>query len=120
MADPMRKSQSADKFVVRLPDGLRQKVELLAASDATSMNSLFVRGARLLVEGQARQALLLDALEQAVMVGHDPVEAYARINPEGFQHLQLERGRGSFVDEGVRASYLVFLAGFRAAQGVES
>ncbi|MBD1586725.1 Arc family DNA-binding protein [Pseudomonas typographi] len=112
-------SRSADKFVVRLPDGLREQVEHLAREDATSMNTLFIQATKLLVSGRARQALLLDALEQAVMSGKDPVKAYIQANPEGYPAELLARGRGTFVDEGVRASYLVFLSGFRAAQGIE-
>ena len=36
-------SRTADKFVVRLPDGLREKVEAAAKARYTSMNTLMVQ-----------------------------------------------------------------------------
>lgn len=39
-------SHSLDKFVVRLPDGMRDQVAAAAAADDRSMNSLIVKAIR--------------------------------------------------------------------------
>lgn len=59
-------SRTADKFVVRLPDGLRANIEAAANTADRSMNSVFVQAVRQYLDGQNRQALLLDALANAV------------------------------------------------------
>ncbi|OLU22983.1 hypothetical protein BVH03_22325 [Pseudomonas sp. PA15(2017)] len=61
----MANSRTADKFVVRLPDGMRAQVEQLAADQHTSMNTEIVRAIESHLAGQVRQALLLDALQAA-------------------------------------------------------
>lgn len=66
-------SRTADKFVVRLPDGLRDQVDALAAEQSTSMNSIFIRAVRQFMDGQRRQELLLDALASAAAKGEDHV-----------------------------------------------
>jgi metal-responsive CopG/Arc/MetJ family transcriptional regulator len=65
MSDLVFNSRTADKFVVRLPDGLREEVDAVATAQSTSMNSIFIRAARQFVAGQRRQELLLDALVAA-------------------------------------------------------
>ncbi|MCV4290860.1 Arc family DNA-binding protein [Pseudomonas capsici] len=64
MNDVIFNSRTADKFVVRLPDGLRDEVDAIAVEQSTSMNSIFIRSVRQFMAGQRRQDLLLDALEQ--------------------------------------------------------
>jgi predicted transcriptional regulator len=59
-------SRTADKFVVRLPDGLRADIEAAANNADRSMNSVFVQAVRQYLDGQNRQALLLEALASAV------------------------------------------------------
>lgn len=59
-------SRTADKFVVRLPDGLRADIEAAATAADRSMNSVFVQAIRQYLDGQNRQTLLLDALANAV------------------------------------------------------
>jgi hypothetical protein len=59
-------SRTADKFVVRLPDGLRADIEVAANVADRSMNSVFVQAVRQYLDGQNRQTLLLDALANAV------------------------------------------------------
>jgi hypothetical protein len=59
-------SRTADKFVVRLPDGLRADIEAAANAADRSMNSVFVQAVRQYLDGQNRQTLLLDALASAV------------------------------------------------------
>lgn len=59
-------SRTADKFVVRLPDGLRHDIEATANAGDRSMNSVFVQAVRQYLDGQNRQQILLDALASTV------------------------------------------------------
>lgn len=59
-------SRTADKFVVRLPAGLRADIEAAANAADRSMNSVFVQAVRQYLDGQNSQTLLLDALASAV------------------------------------------------------
>ena len=59
-------SRTADKFVVRLPDGLRADIEAAANADDRSMNSVFVKAVRQYLDGQSRQQILLDVLASTV------------------------------------------------------
>ncbi|HBP4637228.1 TPA: Arc family DNA-binding protein [Pseudomonas aeruginosa] len=63
---PTSTSRDMDKFVVRLPDGLRAEVEAEAKRDERSMNSLIVVALREYLHGQRRKQALLDALTTAV------------------------------------------------------
>lgn len=58
-------SRDADKFVVRLPDGMRDQVAAAANADDRSMNSLIVTAIRNELDGRARANAILDALTQA-------------------------------------------------------
>ncbi|MBF8394251.1 Arc family DNA-binding protein [Pseudomonas aeruginosa] len=62
---PTSTSRDMDKFVVRLPDGLRAEVEAEAKRDSRSMNSLIVVALREYLHGQRRKHALLDALTAA-------------------------------------------------------
>lgn len=62
---PRTKESPLPKFVVRLPDNLREEVEIAADAADTSMNTIFVRALRQFLDKQARQDLLLDALARA-------------------------------------------------------
>lgn len=55
-------SREADKFVVRLPDGMRDQVAMAANADDRSMNSLIVKAIREYLDLQQRQQVLLVAL----------------------------------------------------------
>ncbi len=59
-------SRFADKFVTRLPDGMRKAIENLAAAKFSSMNTEIILALEAHLEGQARQKLLLDALQAQV------------------------------------------------------
>lgn len=59
-------SRTADKFVVRLPDGLRADIEAAANASDRSMNSVFVQAVRQYLDGQKRQQILLDVLANTV------------------------------------------------------
>lgn len=60
-------SRDADKFVVRLPDGMRDQVATAANADDRSMNSLIVKAIREYLEHNARASALLDALTLATV-----------------------------------------------------
>ncbi|MEV1185981.1 Arc family DNA-binding protein [Pseudomonas aeruginosa] len=62
---PTNTSRDMDKFVVRLPDGLRAEVEAEAKRDSRSMNSLIVVALREYLHGQRRKQALLNALTAA-------------------------------------------------------
>lgn len=62
---PASNSRDMDKFVVRLPDGLRAEVEAEAKRDERSMNSLIVVALREYLHGLRRKQALLDALTKA-------------------------------------------------------
>ncbi|RYY87760.1 MAG: Arc family DNA-binding protein [Chitinophagaceae bacterium] len=61
-------SRDADKFVVRLPDGMRDQVAAAATADDRSMNSLIVKALREYLDMQQRQQVLLGALVLASQV----------------------------------------------------
>lgn len=123
-------SRTADKFVARLPDGLRADIEAAANASDRSMNSVFVQAVRQYLDVQRRQELLLDALASAaniptagdpmhiddrVKVMADPRDLFIATNPIGATNHELTKGRSGFVDERTHADYLIFLAGYRAA-----
>ncbi len=62
---PNAQESRLPKFVVRLPDGLREEIDAAAAAADTSMNTIFVRAIRQYLDKQNRQDLLLDALAKA-------------------------------------------------------
>ncbi|HCF3158029.1 TPA: Arc family DNA-binding protein [Pseudomonas aeruginosa] len=62
---PASTSRDMDKFVVRLPDGLRAEVEAEAKRDSRSMNSLIVVALREYLHGQQQKQAMLDALTKA-------------------------------------------------------
>ena len=59
-------SRTADKFVVRLPDGLRADIEAAANAGDRSMNSVFIQAVRQYLDGQKRQQILLDVLANTI------------------------------------------------------
>jgi predicted transcriptional regulator len=60
-------SRLLDKFVVRMPDGMRSEVEARAGADDRSMNSVVVQALRQYLDNQQRQELLLGALAAAAV-----------------------------------------------------
>lgn len=67
-------SRTADKFVVRLPEGLRSDIERAAGECDTSMNTVFIQAVRQYLDNQKRQQQLLDALAKAV-TGKEELDA---------------------------------------------
>ena len=61
----MSNARTADKFVIRLPDGMRSNVDDVAGTNHISMNTLIVQAIEEKLARGARQELLLDALQQA-------------------------------------------------------
>ena len=117
-------SRDADKFVVRLPDGMRDLVAAAAEADDRSMNSLMIKAVREYLDGQQRQQVLLGSLMLAGRVNAaaqtiDPSDLFIAANPVGANPHELEKGRSGFVDHRTHADYLLFLAGYQAAQGFQ-
>lgn len=61
-------SQTADKFVVRLPDGVRQQISKQAAEHHQSMNKWIVQAVEEKLGRDQRLELLLATLQAAVKV----------------------------------------------------
>lgn len=61
----MGDSRTADKFVVRLPDGVRARAQAAADADHLSMNTFFVQAVKEKLARGVRQELMLDVLEKA-------------------------------------------------------
>jgi hypothetical protein len=75
-------SQIADKFVIRLPDGLRDKIKEAAAANGRSMNSEIIArldggtaALRDLFAGQAMAGLLASPREPYAPAGENPLGA---------------------------------------------
>lgn len=80
-------SRTADKFVVRLPDGLRGDIEAAANASDRSMNSVFVQAVRQYLDGQNRQKILLDALANTVTTPHRGSETTGIPAVTGSMHI---------------------------------
>jgi len=66
-------SRTAEKFVIRLPDGMRKAIEDLAVANRSSMNTEMVLALEAHLESQSRQKLLLDVLHAQVNDAKVPV-----------------------------------------------
>lgn len=69
---PRFNSRIADKFVVRMPDGMRESVEKSANQVLTSMNTFIVQAVADKLDLDNRQQVLLDALVLAARVKQPP------------------------------------------------
>ncbi|MDH1341869.1 Arc family DNA-binding protein [Ectopseudomonas oleovorans] len=75
----MGNSRTADKFVVRLPDGVRARVDTAAQLEHNSMNTFFVQAIEEKLERAERQETMLRALsfylayQQWLADGNTPV-----------------------------------------------
>lgn len=75
----MGSSRTADKFVVRLPDGVRGRITDAAKIDHTSMNTFTVQAVEEKLERAERQEIMLRALsfylayQQWLAEGNTPV-----------------------------------------------
>lgn len=66
-------NREADKFVVRMPEGMRSNVDKAAGLLFTSMNTFVIQAVAEKLDRQSRQALLLDALaDTAWRIGLTP------------------------------------------------
>lgn len=59
---PIYNSREADKFIVRMPHGLRERVAERAEHEGRSMNSVVVRAVEHALEGKDRLETMLGAL----------------------------------------------------------
>jgi len=66
MEKPGFSSRTADKFVVRLPDGMRKAIEDLAIANNSRMNTEMILAVEAHLKSQTHQKLLLDALQDQV------------------------------------------------------
>ena len=66
MATKKTDSRTADKFVVRLPDGVRACIDNAASEMHTSMNAFVVQAIEEKLARGVRQELLLDALQSVL------------------------------------------------------
>ncbi|MFB8829014.1 Arc family DNA-binding protein [Azotobacter sp. CWF10] len=60
----MSKERNPDKFVLRPPYGMRDRIDDAAVAQHTSMNSLIIQALESYLDGQQRQKILLDALSE--------------------------------------------------------
>jgi len=87
MQKPGFSASTADKFVVRLPDGMRKVIEDLADTNHRSMNTEIILAVKTHLEKQAREKLLLDALQAQV----SSAKLSAREQPQ-------QQGEGDYLD----------------------
>lgn len=57
-------SRDADKFVVRMPDTMRERIQAVAKGMQSSMNTVIVQGMSSWLDGHEDMRLLLDGLRQ--------------------------------------------------------
>lgn len=112
-------SRAADKFVVRLPEGLRADVEQEASQADRSMNAVMVQAVKEYLNGRQRKKALIDTLEQVAKAQGDfnigdharmamDARRYQVLRDELFRHgLHTTIPTGSaldeFTDEALRA-----------------
>jgi len=70
-------SKTSEKFVVRLPVGVRKRVEELANRNYTSMNAEIILAIEAHLNAQARQHLLIEALEEKLSRIPTPIKSDA-------------------------------------------
>ncbi|WP_122587132.1 Arc family DNA-binding protein [Pseudomonas viridiflava] len=76
-------SREADKFVVRMPAGMRSGVDAAAAQLYTSMNTFVVQAVAEKLDRQQRQDLLLDALAETTWRIGQPRDPFVYTNVSG-------------------------------------
>lgn len=59
-----KNSRDAEKFVARLRDGQRDRIQAMAVATHRSMNDVMCYAVDLVLDGEDRQKALLDALER--------------------------------------------------------
>lgn len=90
-------SRTADKFVVRLPEGLRDQIDAAAVADDRSMNSVIVQAVKQYLDAQNRQELLLTALASAVL------DDKVRVNQISETAESVNQTTGNLVASGARS-----------------
>ncbi|SDI41135.1 hypothetical protein [Pseudomonas abietaniphila] len=95
---------------------------LLGAPVAVGTGVAIIAGASdrdVLETSLGSEEFCIDARIKEAAANLDPRNLFASINPIGASADELEQGRRGFVDERTHADYLIFLSGFRAAQGID-
>lgn len=59
-------SRAADKFVIRLPEGLRSEVEQESVEADRSMNAVFIQATKAYLNSRQQKKSLIDVLQRAV------------------------------------------------------
>lgn len=101
-------SRTADKFVVRLPEGLRDQIARFATDTHASMNTVFIRAVEQYLDAQNRQELLLNALASAVSVDKDRANLISETG-ESVNHpsdMPIDRGVYSLIMRLVASGYM--------------
>lgn len=72
-------ANTAEKFVARLPAGMRKRIEELAARNYTSMNTEIILAIEAHLNAHARQQLLIEALEEKLSRIPTPIKPGAAL-----------------------------------------
>jgi len=59
-------SRDMDKFVVRLPDGMRDQIQAVAKASHSSMNTVMIQAVESYLEGHAELRLTIAALKAQI------------------------------------------------------
>lgn len=66
MSNDAYNSRTADKFVLRLPEGMRSRVNVEATDTHVSMNTYMIQSIAMRLEKEARLDMLIKLLENAL------------------------------------------------------
>ena len=95
-------SRTADKFVLRLPDGMRQHVADEAKGAHISMNSYMIQSIAMRLENEQRLETLIKILESMLVkktvvldTSIQQVENLSYLDPSLREHIGLRRTHGS-------------------------
>ncbi|HEJ4407748.1 TPA: Arc family DNA-binding protein [Pseudomonas aeruginosa] len=73
-------SRKADKFVVRMPDGMRERFNDFASTKHVSMNTAIVQGLDSFLDGHAELQVLLDGVRLLKQQLADQLRALEQAN----------------------------------------
>ena len=115
-------SRKADKFVVRLEPGMRQRVEVIARSQHRSMNSYFIRALAVSLQIDEENAGTYVAPEEDQEVVSEAASAVMETRPQwavgmACRYLASPKViKGIIVDEGEGGDYLSALLDFGGSE----
>lgn len=67
MSNDAYNSRTADKFVLRLPEGMRSRVNVESTDSHVSMNTYMIQSIAMRLEKEARLDMLIKLLENALL-----------------------------------------------------